>query len=160
MALGFMAIAAAQGAAAGKSMEELQKQVEANIPRTGVVFVVDTLDYLHRGGRIGGAARFMGNLLNVKPVLHLKDGKVDALERVRTKKKAIEFMLEHIGKLVAGKSNIRLATLHADAEAEAKELLTAAAARFNATESVLAEVSPAVGAHTGPGTLGLAWITD
>jgi len=160
MALGFMAIAAAQGAEAGKSLEELKAQVEASVPKTGVVFVVDTLDYLHRGGRIGGGRRFLGNLLNVKPILHLKDGKVDALEQVRTKKKAIEFMLEHIGGLVAGKQNIRLATLHADAEAEAKELLTTATQRYNAVESVLAEVSPAVGAHTGPGTVGLAWITD
>lgn len=160
MALGFMAIAAAKSAAEGKSLAELKQQVEANIPKTGVVFVVDTLDYLHRGGRIGGAARFMGNLLNVKPVLHLKDGKVDALERVRTKKKATEFMLEHISGLIAGKPNIRLATLHADSEKEANDLLTTAAQRFGAVESVLAEVSPAVGAHTGPGTVGLAWMTD
>lgn len=160
MALGFLAIAAAQAAAEGKSVDEIKALIQAQMPKTGVVFVVDTLDYLHRGGRIGGGARFMGNLLNVKPVLHLTNGKVDALERVRTKKKAIEFMVDHISKLVSGKSNIRIATLHADAEAEARELLNMATARLGAKESILAEVSPAVGAHTGPGTVGLAWMTD
>jgi DegV family protein with EDD domain len=160
MALGFLTIGAAEAAAAGKSMEEIKALVQAQMPKTGVVFVVDTLDYLHRGGRIGGGARFMGNLLNVKPVLHLKDGKVDALERVRTKKKAVEFMVDHISRLVAGQPNLRLATLHADAEAEARELLRTATGRLGATISLLAEVSPAVGAHTGPGTVGLAWMTD
>lgn len=160
MALGFLTIAAAQAAAAGRSIEEIKRLVEGLVPKTGVVFVVDTLDYLHRGGRIGGGQRFMGNLLNVKPILHLKDGKVDALERVRTKKKAIDFMIDHIGKIVAGKPNLRLATLHADAEAEAHDLLKAASERLGAADPVLAEVSPAVGAHTGPGTVGLAWITD
>ena len=160
MALGFMCIAAAQAAANGGSMAEVRKVAEESTAKTGVVFVVDTLDYLHRGGRIGGAARFIGNLLNTKPVLHLNDGKVDALERVRTKKKAVDFMLEHIAGKVAGKRNVRLATLHADAEAEAREILATAAKRMNAAESIMAEVSPAVGAHTGPGTVGLAWITD
>ena len=160
MALGFIAIAAAQAAADGKSMAEIKKMVEETVPKTGVAFVVDTLDYLHRGGRIGGAARFIGNLLSTKPVLHLKNGKVDALERVRTKKKAVDFMLDHIAKLVEGKQNVRVATLHADAEGEARELLAAATQRFNAVESILAEVSPVVGVHTGPGTVGLAWMTD
>ena len=160
MALGFMCIAAAQAAAQGGSLAEVKKVAEESTAKTGVVFVVDTLDYLHRGGRIGGAARFIGNLLNTKPVLHLNDGKVDALERVRTKKKAVDFMLEHIAGKVAGKRNVRLATLHADAEAEASEILATAGKRMNAVESIMAEVSPAVGAHTGPGTVGLAWLTD
>ena len=160
MALGFLSIAAAKAAAEGQSMEAIKQMVVNSIANTGVVFVVDTLDYLHRGGRIGGASRFMGNLLNVKPVLHVKDGKVDALERVRTKKKAIDFMIEQISAKVAGKRNLRLATLHADAEAEAKELLETAAKRLGAVEKVIAEVSPTVGAHTGPGTVGLAWMTD
>jgi DegV family protein with EDD domain len=160
MALGFIAIEAAKAAAEGRSMAELKQMTLDNINRSGVVFVVDTLDYLHRGGRIGGASRFMGNLLNVKPVLHVKDGRVDALERVRTKKKAVDFMIDHIANKVAGKQNLRLATLHADAEVEAKELLTLAAQRLNAVDKILAEVSPAVGSHTGPGTVGLAWLTD
>jgi DegV family protein with EDD domain len=160
MAMGFICMAAVRAAAEGKSLAECKQLAEDAISRTGVVFIVDTLDYLHRGGRIGGAQKFIGNALNVKPVLHLKEGRVEPLERVRTKKKATEFVINYVAEQVAGKSNVRLATLHAHAEAEARELLAAASARVNPVESVLAEVSPTVGTHTGPGTVGLAWMTD
>lgn len=158
MATGFMALAAARAAAEGKSLAELKKMTEGNISKVGVVFVVDTLDYLHRGGRIGGAQKFIGNALNVKPVLELRDGRVEPLERVRTKKKAVEFMLSTIAGRVAGKGPLQLATLHANAESEARELLVAASERMKPIEALLTEVSPAVGAHTGPGTVGLAWL--
>lgn len=158
MATGFMALAAARAAAEGKSLAELKKMAEDNISKVGVVFVVDTLDYLHRGGRIGGAQKFIGNALNVKPVLELRDGRVEPLERVRTKKKAVEFMLSTIAGRVAGKGPLQLATLHANAEAEARELLAAATEKMKPAEALLTEVSPAVGAHTGPGTVGLAWM--
>ncbi len=158
MATGFMALAAARAAADGKSLAELKKMTEDNISKVGVVFVVDTLDYLHRGGRIGGAQKFIGNALNVKPVLELRDGRVEPLERVRTKKKAVEFMLNTIAGRVAGKGALQLATLHANAEAEARELLAAATEKMKPAETLFTEVSPAVGAHTGPGTVGLAWM--
>ncbi|MBI5830579.1 MAG: DegV family protein, partial [Chloroflexi bacterium] len=159
MALGFIALTCARAAADGASLADLKQLADSLVPRVGVAFVVDTLDYLHRGGRIGGAAKFIGNALSLKPVLHLKDGRVEPLERVRTKKKAVEFMIDHIAKSVEGKGPLRLATLHANAEAEAKELLDSAAARIHPEETLLAEVSPVVGAHTGPGTVGLAWMT-
>ena len=160
MAMGFICIAAAKAAAEGKSLAEVKKLAEDSIAKVGVVFVVDTLDYLHRGGRIGGAQRFIGNALNVKPVLELRDGRVEPLERVRTKKKAVDYMIGYIADRVAGKSRLQLATLHADAEAEARELLDTASKRLNPVETVLTEVSPVVGTHTGPGTVGLAWMTD
>jgi len=160
MALGFICIAAAKAAAEGKSLAEVKKLAEDSIAKVGVVFVVDTLDYLHRGGRIGGAQRLIGNALNVKPVLELRDGRVEPLERVRTKKKAVDYMIGYIADRVAGKSRLQLATLHADAEAEARELLDTASKRLNPVETVLTEVSPVVGTHTGPGTVGLAWMTD
>jgi len=160
MAMGYLCLAAARAAAEGKSLADCKKLVEDAIRRTGVVFVVDTLDYLHRGGRIGGAQKFIGNALNVKPVLHLKEGRVEPLERVRTKKKATEFVINYVAEQVSGKGNIRLATLHANSEAEAKELLAAASERVKPVEALLAEVSPTVGTHTGPGTVGLAWMTD
>lgn len=157
MATGFMALAAARAAAEGKSLAELKKMAEDSISKVGVVFVVDTLDYLHRGGRIGGAQKFIGNALNVKPVLELRDGRVEPLERVRTKKKAVEFMINTIAGRVAGKGPLQLATIHANAEAEARELLAAATEKLKPVEALLTEVSPAIGAHTGPGTVGLAW---
>ena len=158
MATGFMALAAARAAAEGKSLAFLKKTAEDDISKVGVVFVVDTLDYLHRGGRIGGAQKFIGNALNVKPVLELRDGRVEPLERVRTKKKAVEFMINTIAGRVAGKGPLQLATVHANAEAEARELLAAASEKMKPAEALLTEVSPVVGAHTGPGTVGLAWL--
>ncbi|MBI3242344.1 MAG: DegV family protein [Chloroflexi bacterium] len=159
MAMGFICLAAARAAAAGQSLAEVKKLAEDYKNKVGVIFVVDTLDYLHRGGRIGGAQKFIGNALNVKPVLELRGGKVEPLERVRTKKKAIEFVINNIAERVGGKT-LRLATLHANAEAEAKELLANASERLKPIETVLAEVSPVVGTHTGPGTVGLAWCAE
>ena len=158
MALGFIALSAARAAAEGKSLADLKKMATDMIPKVGVVFVVDTLDYLHRGGRIGGAQKFIGNALNVKPVLELRDGRVEPLERVRTKKKAVEFMITHVAERVAGKGPLQLATIHANAETEARELLAAATEKMKPAEALLTEVSPVVGTHTGPGTVGLAWM--
>jgi DegV family protein with EDD domain len=118
---------------------------------------VDTLEFLHRGGRIGSAQRFIGSALNLKPILALKDGKVEGMERIRTKSKAHDRILELIIEQVSGKSNIRLATLHANAAKDAKTLLDRAARQLNPIETIFAEVSPVVGTHAGPGTVGLAY---
>ena len=95
-----------------------------------------------------------------KPILALKDGRVEAEDRVRTKSKAIDRILELVGEQVKGKSNIRVATLHANAEDEARILLDRATKEFNAIESILSSVSPVVGVHAGPGTVGLAFMAD
>jgi len=159
MAMGFLALAAARAAEAGASLAECRSLVEQGRDHTGVYFAVDTLEFLHRGGRIGGAQRFIGSALNLKPILAVKDGRVEAEDRVRTKSKAIDRVLELVGEQVSGKSNIRIATLHANAEAEARQLLERASQEFKPVESVLSSVSPVVGAHAGPGTVGLAFMT-
>jgi len=124
------------------------------------VFVVDTLEFLHRGGRIGAAKRFMGSLLNVKPVLAIEDGLIVPLDSVRTQKKALERIIEIIEERTAGHKSIRLATLHADNLDTAKSILEEAANRINPVEKVLSEVSPVIGTHAGPGTIGLAYLVD
>lgn len=158
MALGFQVLTVARAAAQGASIAEcktLAKKVRAH---TGVYFVVDTLKFLHRGGRIGGAQRLLGTALNLKPLLTVQDGKVEAVERIRTKSKAVERLIEIVGEQTAGKSPVRVATLHANAEAEAREILSRVANLTNATESVFTSVSPVVGTHTGPGTVGIAYM--
>ncbi|MCC6187855.1 MAG: DegV family protein [Anaerolineales bacterium] len=157
MALGFVVLAAARAAAEGKSQAEVVAAAEATIPAVGLVFTVETLEYLRRGGRIGGAQAFLGGLLDMKPILELRDGRVEPVERVRTKRKALDRVLEIIAEKTAGKSPVRLATLHAAAPQEAGALLAAAKQRLNAAESILSEVSPTVAVHTGPGTVGLAY---
>ena len=158
MALGFEVLAAARAAEAGASMAELKQLVEKSREHIGVYFAVETLEFLHRGGRIGGAQRFIGSALNLKPILALRDGRIDAAERVRTKSKAVDRVLELVAADVRGKSHIRLATVHANAEAEALQLLERAAREVGAVETVVASLSPVVGAHTGPGTVGLAFM--
>jgi DegV family protein with EDD domain len=159
MALGFQVLAVARAAAEGASLNECQKVAEEVRPNTGVYFAVETLEFLHRGGRIGGAQKFLGSALNLKPILTIKDGKVDAAGSVRTSKKAHQRVIELIGSQCAGKSQVRLATMEANAQEAAKAVLDQASEKFHAVESILSSVSPAIGTHTGPGTVGLAYCT-
>ena len=158
MAMGFQVLAAARAVADGASIAEAEVVAEKARDHTGVYFAVDTLEFLHRGGRIGGAQRFIGTALNMKPVLALVDGRVEAVERIRTKGKALDRVLELVAEKTGGQSSIRIASLHANAPEEARSLLDRAAKALNATESIFTEVSPVVGNHAGPGTVGLAYL--
>jgi DegV family protein with EDD domain len=160
MAMGFQVLAAARAAESGSEIRECLALAEKAHEHTGVVFAVDTLEFLHRGGRIGGAQRFIGSALNLKPILMLKEGRVEGVERIRTKGKAHERVLELVSEQVKGKPNIRLATLHANAPDDAKALLERAEKELHPIESIFTEVSPVVGNHAGPGTVGLAYMTD
>jgi len=160
MELGFQVLAAARAAEVGKPFEEVVQVAEEAKNHTGIYFVVDTLEYLHRGGRIGGAQRFIGTAISMKPLLTVTDGRIESFESVRTKKKAFARLLEVIEQETAGKPNVRLASLHAAAEDDAKYLLEEASKRTNPVETIVSEVSPAVGTHVGPGTVGLAYSTD
>jgi DegV family protein with EDD domain len=158
MALGFQVLATARAIKDGANLDDAIATAEKARDHTGVYFAVDTLEFLHRGGRIGGAKRFFGTALNVKPVLTLNDGRIEAVEQIRTKKKAIARVMELVEEQVKGLSSIHIATLHANAEADAKELLDTAAKRIDITDSILTSVSPVVGSHAGPGTVGLAYM--
>lgn len=158
MAMGFHVLTAARAAQAGANLAECLKLAEEAQMHTGVFFVVDTLEFLRRGGRIGGAQAMLGSALNLKPLLELRDGRIESIEKVRTKSRAINRMIELIVERTAGRNPVRLATLHANAEAEAKSALEAAAAKLNPVEQILASVSPVIGSHAGPGTVGLAYM--
>jgi len=158
MAMGFQVLAVARAIEDGANMEDAVALAEKARDLTGAYFAVDTLEFLHRGGRIGGAKRFLGTALNVKPVLAILDGRVEAVEQIRTKRKAVERVLELVNEQVKGKTPVRLATLHAAAEEEARILLDKASNELDATESIMAPVSPVVGTHGGPGLVGLAYM--
>jgi DegV family protein with EDD domain len=158
MAMGFMVLAAAKAAVEGASLADCKALAEKARDHVGVYLTVDTLEFLHRGGRIGGATRFLGTALNLKPILAIEDGRIEAVERVRTRGKALDRLVELVAEKCAGKSSVHMATLHADAEADAKVLLDKITPLVHPVESVFAAVSPAVGAHAGPGTAGLAWM--
>ena len=158
MAMGFQVLAAARAVADGASVVDAMAVAEKARDHTGVYFAVETLEFLHRGGRIGGAARLIGTALNMKPVLAVVDGRVEAIERIRTKGKAIDRVLELVAEKTNGQSPIRIATLHANAPEEARDLLDRATKELNAAESLFSEVSPVVGNHAGPWVVGLAYL--
>ena len=160
MALGFQVLAAARGARDGKSFEEVTEIARQAKRQTGVLLVVDTLEFLHRGGRIGGASRLLGTALSMKPVLELQDGVLDVVEKVRTRSKAQARLLDILEERIDGRPNLRLAVLHAAAEQQARDLLEIASNRLNPMETVFSEVSPVVGTHVGPGTLGLCYSVE
>ena len=162
LAMGFQVLQAARLAAQGATLKDCKSEVERNRDHTGIYFVLNTLEYLHRGGRIGGAAAFMGTVLNLKPILEVRNGRIEAVERVRTSTKARERMIDLFCKRVESfRPPIRIATLHADTTEDAIELMEKARQRFgisDVAETVLGNISPVLGVHTGPGALGIAFM--
>jgi fatty acid-binding protein DegV len=134
--------------------------VMAALQNTGVLLMVDTLEFLHRGGRIGGAQRFLGTALNLKPILEVVDGAFVGLERVRTQRKALARLVDLLEERIAGRSPVRLAVIHSAAPEVAAGLLERAAARLNPIETATAKVSPTVGVHVGPGAVGLSFTAE
>ena len=160
MGLGFPVLVAARAASEDASFEEVVRLTEEASKRTGVFFVVSTLEFLHRGGRIGGAAAFLGTALGLKPILFVNDGKVDAKEKIRTMAKALDRVTDILVENV-GSRKLHLSVLHANAPTEADHLLQKAMDRLppgTIIESFLTPVSPVIGTHTGPGTVGFAYM--
>jgi DegV family protein with EDD domain len=160
MSLGFQVLMTARKAESGASFDEVAAFARQAKDHTGIMLVVDTLEFLHRGGRIGGAARLLGTVLNFKPILEVRDGRVEPVERVRTRPKAYARILELIGEKVQGHGNVRIAAMHAAAEEDARKMLAEAASRFHPVETTLSWATPVIGAHTGPGTLALGYCVD
>jgi DegV family protein with EDD domain len=156
MGLELMVIAAAEAVAAGQSRSEVVAMLERMVRETRLFFVVDTLEYLQKGGRIGGAAALVGTLLNVKPILHLKDGRIEPLGKVRTKRKAVNQLLNLMVEELGSDEPVRVVVGHAVTPKEGQALLEKARSRFNCTASYPAQIGPVIGTHTGPGALGMA----
>jgi len=161
LGLGMIAIAAARMAAQGQDAKAVIQLVEEVKRRINVIFTVDTLEYLHKGGRIGGATAFLGSALNIKPILYIKDGRIEPLERQRTRKRSISRLLEILETNV-GSAEVNVAILHGNIPDEAYELEKQIRGRFNCVELVTSEMGPVIGVHAGPGTLGLVFysLTD
>ena len=155
-ALGLMVVTAAEMAAAGRSMEEIVARVEQMRRDMKLYFVVDTLEYLQKGGRIGAASALVGTLLKVKPVLTLDEGIVKPLDKVRSKRKAIRRLLAELESHVAPGQPVQAIVMHAQVPDEADELAAEVRRRFNCQRTIFGEVGPVVGVHGGPGILGAA----
>ena len=158
--LGFIAIAAARAAAAGADLQTVADTARAMIGKVGVYFVVDTLEYLHRGGRIGAAARLFGTALNLKPLLAIKDGMVHPVTKVRSRRKALATLFQLLDEELAGKEGIHMAVLHVAAPEEAARLAEQLVERFHPVEMLHTECGPVVGTHAGPGTVGVVYYSE
>jgi DegV family protein with EDD domain len=163
MAMGFQVLSVARMASIGANLADCKSVAQEATKHTGVYFALNTLEFLHRGGRIGGAAAFMGTMLNLKPLLELRDGRIEAVERVRTFNKTVDRLLDLVeARLKNEKGPIRLAAIHANEPEKVNELLERAIKRFSntvVTDAVISTVSPVLGTHTGPGALGLAFMS-
>lgn len=151
---GFVTLAAARAAQAGADCQAAAQAARDVVPILDVFFAVDTLEYLHRGGRIGGASWLIGSALSIKPVLQVDDGKIDSLTRVRTKKKALKYLADLAEQKYQGKNNVHLAVVDAVSPDEARQLGEELQKRLNPVELIYGELSPVVGTHGGPGTVG------
>lgn len=155
MALGFCALAAVEAAEAGGSLDDAVAAAEKRAEGTSAYFYVDTLDYLRRGGRIGAAQALFGSALAVKPILELVDGRIAMLEKVRTASKAIA-RLEKIVVERAGDAHVDIAVHHLAAQERADQLAERLRERVPGLGELHAsEVGAVIGAHTGPGLLGV-----
>ena len=158
MAMGWPVLTAARAAQAGENLAECQKIAENACKNSGVLFVVETLEFLRRGGRIGGAQALLGTVLNIKPVLEMRDGRIEALEKVRTKQKATQRVIDLVTERIQGRTPIRIAVTHANSEADASFMLNAAQVELNPVETLLCPLSPVIGTHSGPGTVALNYM--
>jgi DegV family protein with EDD domain len=155
MGLGFAALRAAASAAAGASPADVEAEAARVAAHTKTFFMVETLEYLRRGGRIGAAAALVGTALAVKPVLYVADGRIVPLEKVRTTSRALARLVD-LGVEAAGSGRVEVAVHHLAAPDRAAELATRLEERLpRSTGCVVSELGAVIGAHTGPGVLGV-----
>ncbi len=162
LAVCFKLLEAAKVAAEGGDAMACAKAVEEAHNRVGTFFTVASLEYLHRGGRINTAKRIFGSALQIKPIMWMnkEDGKIDLLESVVSRKKAINRMVELMVREAAGRKVLAIGVEHALAFEEAAEMEAKAIEAVNPVNIIRAELSPIIGAHVGPGTLNLAFICE
>ncbi|HEB64366.1 MAG TPA: DegV family protein [Chloroflexi bacterium] len=159
MEMGLHILQAARRIEQGATLVEAKAAAETAQEYSGLILTPMTLEFLHRGGRIGGASRFLGTALNIKPILHVDGGRVEPLERVRTRKRAKRRIVEVIAGRVGDKP-VHVVALHANTAAEAAEILQMSKDKLNVVESFIADVSPVIGTHVGPGTLAMAYMVQ
>lgn len=159
MQLGFAAITAARLASEGKNVCEVIKAAEDNIKRSRFLFIPDNLEYLKKGGRIGGASALIGSLLKIIPILTVEDGKTTVLAKVRTKKNAINAMLEKLLKDINMCGLREIAVHHINCYEEALDLVEKIKELINITAQIC-DIGPVIGLHVGPGAIGIVYCTE
>lgn len=153
MGIGNLALYAARRARAGASLDEIVNEVETRRHHGHVFAALDTLEYLRKGGRIGGAQAMLGSMLSIKPIISVVEGAVEPAGRVRTRSKALRFLVDQIP---TGKVEL-ISVLHADAP-DLDEFLAMLTPAVPDAEVIVGKIGPVIGVHTGPRVMGIAWI--
>jgi DegV family protein with EDD domain len=153
MGQGLMALSAARLSAEGKGIDDVAGLVQELVTRTRVFGALDTLDYLKKGGRIGGASAFLGSLLSIKPIIEVRDGVVEAESRQRTRTRSLRYLVDKVRQ----QGTIEQLSVLNAAAPDIEDLLTMMAEVFPREDTILGDVGPVIGAHSGPGTVGVTF---
>lgn len=155
--LGSLVLVADDMAKAGKSADEIVAKLNDMIPRGRLYFLVDTLEYLAKGGRIGGAKKLLAELLEIKPILQVKDGQIEPFEQQRTKKRALARLVETVAESCKGGDEAHLCVLQVEAEKEAEALVTELKSKVPVSNIPIYELPPAIVVHAGPKAMGVGF---
>lgn len=155
--LGSLVLVADDMAKAGASADEVVARLNDMIPRGRLYFLVDTLEYLAKGGRIGGAKKLLAELLEIKPILQVKDGQVESFEQQRTKKRALARLVEVAAEQCKGGDEAHLCVLQVEAEQEAEALVQELKARVPVSDIPVYRLPPAIVVHAGPKAMGVGF---
>ena len=158
--LGSLVLVADDMAKAGKSVDEILAKLNDLIPRGRIYFLVDTLEYLAKGGRIGGAKKLLAELLEIKPILQVKDGQVESFEQQRTKKRALARLMEVVTESCKGGEDAHLCVLQVEAEKEAQALVEELKSKVPVPHIPIYELPPAIVVHAGPKAMGVGFFVE
>lgn len=150
----------AELASSGEHADSIENRIKFLIPRGRIYFLVDTLEYLAKGGRIGGATALLGSVLKIKPILSLLDGRVDQFEKERTLKHAFNRLLELVKQQASKTGNAYISVMHAAVPELAQEFANILCVEFKLSSIPILDVPPAIVVHGGPGILAAAFFTD
>ena len=159
MGQGFVVLEAARAAASGAGLDAVVARAEQIAGKVHVYATLETLEYLRRGGRIGGAAALAGTMLRIKPTVYVAGGTVQPFAKPRTMSRAMQLMLDEMAR-EAGDRALHAAVLHADAPDQAEEFRQRVESDFDCVELYVTEFTPVMGVHAGPGVLGLAFFAE
>jgi DegV family protein with EDD domain len=158
--LGAMVLTAHELAAAGQPVDVIETRIREMIPRGRLYFVPDTLEYLAKGGRIGGARALLGELIQIKPVLAIRDGQAESYEQQRTRRRSIARLQELAETQCPKSTESHLAVIQVAAEEEAAGLADRLKAAMNLSQVPVYELPPAIVVHGGPGAIGLGFFVS
>lgn len=158
MQLGFAVILAARAAKAGMTLKQVKEAALENIKRSRFLFIPDNLEYLRKGGRIGGASALIGDIFKIVPILTVENGKTAILKKVRTKKKAVMVMVDKMMQDIGQYGLGEIVVHHINCLDEAKELAKMLGRRLKEKISIM-DIGPVIGLHVGPGAIGIVYYT-